>query len=976
MAQVKTKKRVFETMNKYLTPLVDPEKRKLVGRQKEIRLLLSALNRPIISNAMLLAPAGTGKTAMVYATARLDKTPNRHYYQVQLPLMMAGEGYTDGSLEMAVRMTKLVHEVRAYQKATHQEIVLFMDEIHQVAKNSPAAMEAIKPILANSGAWHIKIIGATTFEEFNEYIKPNEALMQRFVRITIPQLTFDETLEALRNTMKADLPGEYVDDHLLKRIIDVTNQAQPSESQPRKSIKILDAMIGWKRTFNSDFDEKLLAQMMKASVGVDVDYTVNASQTEKLMNKRVFDQTLATRAVTDRLYISVAGLNDRTRPRGSFLFAGSTGTGKGTTITTKIPVYDDHQMIGYKLAGNLRPGDYVFGLHGQPEKVLAVFPRGVRQIYRVTLSDGRHLNVDGSHLWGVYPSGRSLSEGLTIYNTETLIKKGLTTNYKNRKNVPKYRIPMNEAVQWPKRDLEFDPYVVGAMIGNGTITKANDLEFTSQDRETVEEIASRIGAFDIHCHASYQWTFHKKVLANNKRHVIFNARDVVPQELIGHRASTKFIPDAYKYSSIDQRWALIQGLFDTDGSIGQSDGGRYNISYSTTSKRLADDIREVLYSLGIATSIHCYRHKGNTHKHIAYDIHVKCSPTDRIKFFKLQRKLVVAQKAYHLRENRTRNRQYSLVGIKSITPICEDKSGCIYVADYEHLYQAGEFVVTHNTELAKTMANILFGSDDAMIRFDMSEYSRPESVDILRDRLTEAVWEHPSSVILMDEIEKAAAACTKLLLQVLDDARMTDEHGREVSFKDSYIVFTTNAGAKTFSNLQAMYQSDDRLKPGASDEEAQHVQRKLLKSYMPLIQRALQAKGSQFPPELLGRFDQIVPFSGIGVNTRYKIAKVQLNKLAELVYQKHNVHLHYTDQVYDFIVREHLGANSADSGGGREVRRRIEENVVAKVSEALVKYPQVKDMEVAIAGHMSYNDPHDNEGTAEVVIQRWLGGVD
>ena len=608
MAQVKTKKRVFETMNKYLTPLVDPEKRKLVGRQKEIRLLLSALNRPIISNAMLLAPAGTGKTAMVYATAMLDKTPNRYYYQVQLPLMMAGEGYTDGSLEMAVRMTKLVHEVRAYQKATHQELVLFMDEIHQVAKNSPAAMEAIKPILANSGAWHIKIIGATTFEEFNEYIKPNEALMQRFVRITIPQLTFDETLEALRNTMTADLPGEYVDDHLLKRSIDVTNQAQPSESQPRKSIKILDAMIGWKRTFNSDFDEKLLAQMMKASVGVDVDYTVNASQTEKLMNKRVFDQTLATRAVTDRLYISVAGLNDRTRPRGSFLFAGSTGTGK--------------------------------------------------------------------------------------------------------------------------------------------------------------------------------------------------------------------------------------------------------------------------------------------------------------------------------------------------------------------------------TELAKTMANILFGSDDAMIRFDMSEYSRPESVDILRDRLTEAVWEHPSSVILMDEIEKAAAACTKLLLQVLDDARMTDEHGREVSFKDSYIVFTTNAGAKTFSNLQAMYQSDDRLKPGASDEEAQHVQRKLLKSYMPLIQRALQAKGSQFSPELLGRFDQIVPFSGIGVNTRYKIAKVQLNKLAELVYQKHNVHLHYTDQVYDFIVREHLGANSADSGGGREVRRRIEENVVAKVSEALVKYPQVKDMEVAIAGHMSYNDPHDNEGTAEVVIQRWLGGVD
>ena len=592
----------YPTMEAYLRPLVNPEKRKMVGRVEEVKLLLAALNRPIISNAMLLGPAGSGKTTLVYGASEMDPTPNRHYYEVRLPLMSAGTGNTDGSVQMASRMTKLVDEIIQYQHETGQELILFMDEIHQIVKISPAAMEAIKPVLANSGAWHIKIVGATTYEEYNEYIRPNEALTERFVRISLPELTFDETVEALKGELATYLPGEYADERLMRKIVTVTNQALPAESQPRKSLKVLDAMIGWHKTFKSKLDMALLAKMMSASVGVDINYQVDAAGTEKAMNKRVFDQTLATRAVADRLFISVAGLNDKTRPRGSFLFTGSTGVGK--------------------------------------------------------------------------------------------------------------------------------------------------------------------------------------------------------------------------------------------------------------------------------------------------------------------------------------------------------------------------------TELAKSMANLLFGSDDRMIRFDMSEYAKSDSVDSLRERLTEAVWEHPSSVILLDEIEKAAPACTKLMLQVLDDARMTDEHGREVSFKDAYVIFTTNAGAETFSDLQAMYQKHTQDIP---DDQIQQEQRKMLKSYMPLIQRALRAKGSQFPPELLGRFDSIVPFSGIAVSTRYKICDVQLRKLQKLVLQEHGVHLHIDASVNDYIVREHLGANNAESGGGREVKRRIDTDVTSRVAEVLVNYPQLKDLRVTIVGHMSWNDKNDNEGTAEVAVGKWDG---
>lgn len=962
----------YPTMEAYLRPLINPEKRKMVGRVEEVKLLLAALNRPIISNAMLLGPAGSGKTTLVYGASEMDPTPNRHYYEVRLPLMSAGTGNTDGSVQMASRMTKLVDEIIQYQHETGQELILFMDEIHQIVKISPAAMEAIKPVLANSGAWHIKIIGATTYDEYNEYIRPNEALTERFVRISLPELTFDETVEALKGELATYLPNEYADERLMRKIVTVTNQALPAESQPRKSLKVLDAMIGWHKTFKSKLDMALLAKMMSASVGVDINYQVDAAGTEKAMNKRVFDQTLATRAVADRLFISVAGLNDKTRPRGSFLFTGSTGTGKGTTESTMIPVYDEDHMIGYKRAGDLRPGDFVFGRHGQKEKVLAVFPRGIRQVYKVSLSDGRCLDVDGSHLWAVYPSSRSLSDGFTIYNTETLIKKGLTTNHKNRKNVPKYRIPMTEGVDWPIRDQKYDPYVVGTMLGNGYIARDDSLAFSSNDPFILDEIKKRIGAMDYKhtSESTYSYVFHKYEMADSNRHRLFRVSDVVPNELVGHKALTKFVPDAYKFSSRSQRWELIQGLFDTDGSIGNQDGGRYNISYSTVSKRLANDVHEILLSLGINSVVHCYDHVGDEHSHVEYQVKVRAKPTDKIKFFKLPRKLEIAQKAYKLRNNRTRNHQYDLVGIKSIEPIRQDRTVCIYVADDEHLYQAGDFIVTHNTELAKTMANLLFGSDDRMIRFDMSEYAKSDSVDSLRERLTEAVWEHPSSVILLDEIEKAAPACTKLMLQVLDDARMTDEHGREVSFKDAYVIFTTNAGAETFSDLQSMYQKHTQDIP---DDQIQREQRKMLKSFMPLIQRALRAKGSQFPPELLGRFDSIVPFSGIAVSTRYKICNVQLNKLKQTVLQEHGVHLHIDSTVNDYIVREHLGANNAESGGGREVKRRIDTDVTSRVAEVLVNYPQLKDLRVTIVGHMSWNDKNDNEGTAEVAVGKWDG---
>src|SRR5699024_2297628 len=127
----------------------------------------------------------------------------------------------------------------------------------------------------------------------------------------------------------------------------------------------------------------------------------------------------------------------------------------------------------------------------------------------------------------------------------------------------------------------------------------------------------------------------------------------------------------------------------------------------------------------------------------------------------------------------------------------------------------------------------------------MSEFADDASVDLFRQELTRQVSNQGHAVILLDEIEKASRWILRLLLQVLDDGRMSDENGRQVNFLNTYIVMTTNAGSEVFNNIAAYEASD------TGDGTA-------LEEYLVLIERAIKNQG--FPPELLGRIDEIVPF--------------------------------------------------------------------------------------------------------------------
>ena len=115
---------------------------------------------------------------------------------------------------------------------------------------------------------------------------------------------------------------------------------------------------------------------------------------------------------------------------------------------------------------------------------------------------------------------------------------------------------------------------------------------------------------------------------------------------------------------------------------------------------------------------------------------------------------------------------------------------CIYIDDFEHLYQTYNGIVTHNTELVKKASDFLFADPNAFIRFDMTEYVNADSVDRFRKLVTARMWEYPFSILLFDEIEKAHGNVVRLLMQILDDGRLVDANDRVVKlFKCLYFWY-------------------------------------------------------------------------------------------------------------------------------------------------------------------------------------------
>jgi ATP-dependent Clp protease ATP-binding subunit ClpA len=576
----------YPTLQRF-TAALPPSQRAIIGREYEISQVQASLCRPELSNVLLIAEPGTGKTALVQACMAEDVL--RLYREVDLSKMIASVKHRD---EMAGLIKTLFDEAEQYSLESDRELVLFMDEFHQLVQLSPAAVEALKPVLAASGTRGIRVIAATTDDEFDQFIKPNQPLVERLRRIIVGAPDKATTIAILKGMAERyGVADQIFDDRLYQLIYEYTERYVPASSQPRKSILVLDSMVGWHRHKGSVLDKALLADVLLESVGVNVAFRVNAAKIKQQLDSKVFSQQWATSIVAKRLQLCVADLQDKTKPASSFLFTGSTGVGK--------------------------------------------------------------------------------------------------------------------------------------------------------------------------------------------------------------------------------------------------------------------------------------------------------------------------------------------------------------------------------SELTKQLAQLMFGdARKHLIRFDMSEYARDDSLDLFRKELTSRVWHTGHAVVLLDEIEKASPLVTRMLLQVLDDGRLSDANGRQVSFLNTYIVLTTNAGAEIFETV-AQYNVDDT---GSGKE---------LMEKMKEIRRAISTTqgANRFPPELLGRIDAIVPFQPLSLTTQKTIITEKLKSFVQEVLTKHGVRVLLDPRVLDYLI-EDKGDTDSNAGGARAAIARMTDEVATAVAAYVNENPKEVALQVAISSELKSENKELLKSDAKVIVTR------
>lgn len=395
------------------------------------------------------------------------------------------------------------------------------------------------------------------------------------------------------------------------------------------------------------------------------------------MTTSTLDRTVAPGAPRpyqlDAMTAARAAWNGERRPSGSglvrrILITIATGGGKGHPLDTEVPTPQ-----GLRLWGDLVVGDQVYGSDGAPTTVTAIHDRGILPTFRVTFRHGESVLVDGDHLWDVQRKGRQRK----VVSTQWLMSQPMQENDGGYR----WAIPVTGAVRREKTDLPLDPYLVGALIANGGMTHGNTI-LTTPDRQVI----SRLQAAGVDL---VEYPAHPRLTCPR-----FGVRGVSQAtRALGMRVHSrdKRIPRAYLEASIDDRVALLQALMVSDGGVRH--GGRRSVEYFTTSSGLADDVCELVTSLGGTSSI-CTKDRRHEGKPVEYRLAILL-PVG-LDVFDTDRKVAdsAPRKTFHPRRV-----------IVSIEPVEAQPIRCISVSAPDHLYLiTRNHIVTHNTWIFSHMA--------------------------------------------------------------------------------------------------------------------------------------------------------------------------------------------------------------------------------------------------------------------------------
>lgn len=343
------------------------------------------------------------------------------------------------------------------------------------------------------------------------------------------------------------------------------------------------------------------------------------------------------------------------------------GSGKGLLLSAKIYTPD-----GYKRNADLEVGDKVCNSYGGVSTVTALYDRGKQPCYKIVFTDDTSIICDSEHLWTVRNTRNQTK--WHVLSTKEIFEKGVHDMGGNRQ----WEIPITKPIHFTARRLNLDPWLVGALLGDGYIKKKG-ISFSNVEADVVSRFEGKMGAGYLkHSSVRRQDWF---VIDENR--IACKLEDL---GLLGKCSWEKFIPKEYMFNSIEVRLGVLQGLMDTDGSV---EGTSYSLT--STSKRLVEDCLFIVQSLGGTGKISIrntkYTYKGEKrHGRESYRLH-----------FKLYDYKPFTSKK-HNEKWRDRTKYVSAYRrIKEIRPVPPLHTQCISVDSQDSLFITDNCIVTHNT---------------------------------------------------------------------------------------------------------------------------------------------------------------------------------------------------------------------------------------------------------------------------------------
>lgn len=512
----------------------------------------------------------------------------------------------------------------------------------------------------------------------------------------------------------------------------------------------------------------------------------------------------------------------------NFLFIGPAGCGKAQPLNSKV--LTPHGFINM---GDVSIGDEVFTSCGNIGKISGIYPQGTRPIYEIKLQDHTTIRVSDEHLNLVYRynEDQKIRQDYCLTTTE-LIKLFETSRFKLRVDTPE--------VDWPEADLPIDPYLLGALLGDGSLS--NNFGFSNSESDVISKVdnilrrdwdlyLSKVEGdnvdYNISCihDSSYKYRYYYKSniytsLTQFQQQLVADGyapfdieairrmcddpdhsgllrkypelRSIIRYEVnpYYHHADklkralkelgvcttsvTKHIPSQYLYANKSQRIELLQGLYDTDGYT-DTQG---NAQFTTCSAQLSDDFAFLVRSLGVRDTVSAspcrYTAKDATEPRYT-------GSTAYSHSLKFPKGFIYYSSEKH-GSRYTIHQNDPIRNIVSITYVGEEPCQCIMVDHPDHTYISDGFIPTHNTTLARCVANILNSGSGEPLEIDAASHNGVDSVrEIIQQASTYPVGAK-YKVFILDEVHAFSQQAWQMLLKTLEEGPA----------KSIFVLCTTN----------------------------------------------------------------------------------------------------------------------------------------------------------------------------------------